>query len=454
MRLYCPAAPQPHSGPVWRLASPAVLVLLTALILLASSAAWAIPKGNARIAVDAHTGEVLVARGSLTRWHPASLTKMMTLYLLFEAMEQGKVKLNDRIAISHRAARQPPSRLGIGAGGSIAVRDAIQILAVKSANDISVAVAEHLAGTEVKFAQRMNAKAKRLGMRRTNFRNASGLHHSQQVTTARDMAVLAVALMRDFPQYYKHFSQKQFRYGQRTYTNTNRMLGVYKGMDGLKTGYIYKAGFNLAASARHGDRRVIAVVMGANSSAQRTRIMQSVLDQAFDRLKQSRRQRITAALPVQLLAPPPVPRSRPGAKVIVAQVTSPPPPSVITAVANPPPMPPERVVADAPVPMPAPAAWLSRHTTAAAAPRSGRYSVQIGAYRSKGEAQRHLVTVISRLPQQLGAPDPLVAHYQQRKGRTLYRARLVGYNSRDDAARTCNWLKNQQTDCLIVASVR
>ena len=239
MRLHSPAATELRSRPVWRLAFP-VLVLLTALVLLAGNAAWAIPKGNARIAVDAHTGEVLAARGSLTRWHPASLTKMMTLYLLFEAMEQGKVKLSDRIVVSRRAARQPPSRLGIRAGGSIKVEDAIQILAVKSANDISVAVAEHLAGTEVKFARRMNAKAKRLGMGRTNFRNASGLHHSQQVTTARDMAILAVALMRDFPQYYKYFSQKKFRYGKRTYTNTNRMLGVYKGMDGLKTGYIFK----------------------------------------------------------------------------------------------------------------------------------------------------------------------------------------------------------------------
>jgi len=382
----------------------------------------AIPKGNARIAVDAFTGEVLVARGSLSRWHPASLTKMMTLYMLFDALERGKTRLNAPIKISSRAARQPPSRLGIGRGGRILVRDAIQALAVKSANDIAVAVAEHLAGSEVQFARQMNRMAKRLGMSRTNFRNASGLHHSRQVTTARDMAILAVALMRDYPQYYRYFGQKRFRFGKRTYRNSNRMLGVYDGMDGIKTGYIFKAGFNLAASVERDGRRVVAVVMGANSSGQRTRIMSAVLKQAFAKLDRSRRARITAPLPVRLKKLPPLPRPRPDERR---------PARVI-------------VTADFDVPIP-PAAPVEL----AEGSDSGdyRYSVQVGAFRQADEATRMLMAVMADLPPGLGDPEFAVM-----RGGRLYRARLVGYANEADAAKTCLWLRRRNTDCLIVVA--
>lgn len=433
------------------------LLLAIAVFLLVNSAAWAIPKGNARIAVDANTGEVLVARGSLTQWHPASLTKLMTLYLLFEAIDDGKTKWSDTITVSRHAARQPPSRLGVGQGGRILVRDAVQALAVKSANDIAVAVAEHVSGSESKFVQRMNQTAKRLGLSRTTFRNPHGLHHSQQVTTARDMAMLAVIMMRDYPQYYRYFSQTRFRYGKRIYTNTNRMLGNYPGMDGLKTGYIFKAGFNLAASAQQGTRRVVAVVMGANSTAQRTLIMRSVLNQAFERLQSSGRKQITTALSVRLLAPPIIPRPRPGtpgAGVIVAQATSEPAASSMAAAVTAPPMPPappERIVASVPVPPPAPGTEMEDIGSSSGADDSGSgFSVQVGAYLSKQEAQRHLVSVISTLPEKLGRFDPHVTHYRNRNSRVLYRARLVGFDTREDAARTCDWLKNQSTDCLIV----
>ena len=400
------------------------LVLLLALLWTGS--AVAIPKGDARFAVDAHTGEVLAARNSLTRWHPASLTKMMTLYLLFDALERGKTRMNATITLSRHAARQPPSRLGLGRGGHILVRDAIQALAVKSANDIAVAVAEHVGGSEAKFVRQMNRTAKRLGMRRTHYQNASGLHHSRQVTTARDMAIMAVALMRDFPQYYHYFSQKRFRYGKRTYANSNHMLGVYPGMDGVKTGYIYKAGFNLVTSVRRGERRVIAVVMGANSSALRTRIMTGVLDSAWARLKRPKRSRIASPLSARLQPLPPLPRPRPGHKG--------------TAV----------LVADAPVPPAAPAA----DGRTFGSEETGDYSVQIGAFLSQKDAERQLVTVMSRLPHRLGEPDPIVAHKRATKGRPAYRARLSGFDSRADAARTCSWLQNRDTDCLIVAASR
>ena len=444
-------------------------LLAAAIVLLSSATASAIPKGNARIAVDGRTGEVLVARGSLTQWHPASLTKMMTLYLLFDAIEQGKTSPGDWITLSRNAARQPPSKLGIGQGGRIRVRDAMQAMAIKSANDIAVAVAEHVGGSEANFVRRMNNTAKRLGLTRTEFRNPSGLHHPRQVTTARDMAILAVALLRDHPEYHYLFSQRKFRYGKRTYTNTNRMLGVYEGMDGLKTGYIFKAGFNLATTVERDGRRVIAVVMGANSTRQRTRIMTGVLDQAFARLNTSHRNRITAALPITLQAPAPVPRARPNMAIAVAaaEFLSTPEkaaaPSKSAVVANAsttpsaqavsiaqaaqaesdaPPPPPLRVATDVPIPTPAPA------TVAAASP----YSIQIGAYRNKGDARRQLVSVIGTLPKTLGSYDPHVTHYRNRSNGTLYRARLMGFESREDAARTCTWLRNRSTDCLIVST--
>lgn len=457
MALYPTGLLHPQTGAKHCRAWLVLAVLAVAFFLLAHSAAWAIPKGNARIAVDANTGEVLVARGSLTQWYPASLTKLMTLYLLFEAIEDGKTKWSDTITVSRHAALQPPSRLGVGQGGRILVRDAVQALAVKSANDIAVAVAEHVSGTEAKFIQRMNQTAKRLGLDRTTFRNPHGLHHSQQVTTARDMAMLAVIMMRDYPQYYRYFSQTRFRYGKRIYTNTNRMLGNYPGMDGLKTGYIFKAGFNLAASAKRGTRRVVAVVMGANSTAQRTLIMRSVLNQAFERLQSSGRKQITSALSVRLLAPSIIPRPRPdgpGAGVVVAQATSA-PPAASGATATPPPMPPsppERVVASVPVPPPAPGTEMEDIGSSSGADDSGSgFSVQVGAYLSKQEAQRHLVSVVSTLPKKLGTFDPHVTHYRNRNSRVLYRARLTGFDTREDAARTCDWLKNQSTDCLIVS---
>ena len=457
------------------------LVAILVGLLLVSADALAIPKGNARIAVDAYTGEVLVARGSQTRWNPASLTKIMTLYQLFDALERGKVTMRTRIKLSRRASRQPPSKLGIGMGRTISVSDAIPALAVKSANDIAVAVGEHLAGSETKFARRMTATARRLGMSKTTFRNASGLHHPSQVTTARDMAILAVAMRRDFPQYYEYFGRKVFRYGRRVFGTHNRMLKSYSGMDGLKTGYIFKSGFNLAASVGRRDKRIVAVVLGANSSAQRSRIMASVLDQAFDRLADPRRKYITRKLPVRLISPPPLPRPRPHstppALLVAYQPPAPPVPSVLASGDRPPlPRPRGGSTTGRPLPAPSPASVsavtfevppqpkqatlaavraLERSTAVKrvnAGPKVGRYGVQIGAYRSFGEAERHLASVIRRLPNRLGEPDPQVAKFNHAKRGTYFRARLVGFGTRDAAARTCRWLKDRRTDCLIVAA--
>jgi D-alanyl-D-alanine carboxypeptidase len=231
--------------------------------------------------VDVGNGRTLQALAADQAHYPASLTKMMTLYLLFEAMDRGKLSAGSRMRVSRWAAAQPPTKLGLLPGRTIMVRDAILALATQSANDVAVVIAEALAGSEDRFALRMTATAHRLGMARTTFRNAFGLHHPQQKTTARDMAVLGRALLRDFPRHYSTFATRTFRYGSARYGNHNRLLGAYRGIDGIKTGYTDQAGFNLVASAERDGRRIIGVVMASPSAATRNARMVALLDEGF-----------------------------------------------------------------------------------------------------------------------------------------------------------------------------
>ena len=206
----------------------------------------------ASLVLDADTGQVLHSVNADTRNYPASLTKMMTLYLVFEALERGEITMKTQWKASARVARQPASRLGLARGAKIRVSDAVLALITKSANDVATLVAESLAGSERDFALKMTAKARELGMARTTFRNASGLGNRGQLSTARDMATLALALIRDFPQYYKLFSTQKYKHGDRTYKNHNKLLTAYEGTDGIKTGYISASGFNLVASVQTG----------------------------------------------------------------------------------------------------------------------------------------------------------------------------------------------------------
>ena len=261
---------------------------ILAVLMLAAFVVVAGPAPAARYAavvIDADTGAVLHGNRSTARRYPASLTKMMTLYLVFERLQNGKYKLSTPLKVPYRATLQPPSRLGVKRGSKISVRDAIRALAVKSANDVATTVAYNIAGDERKFARVMTRKARELGMRRTTFRNASGLWHSKQWTTARDMARLARALMRDFPQYYGYFSVKAFKFRGRTYRSHNRLLRRYPGADGLKTGYISKSGFNLAFSAKRNGRRLITVVMGGRTARSRDRHVAQLTDRVFAALK-------------------------------------------------------------------------------------------------------------------------------------------------------------------------
>lgn len=238
----------------------------------------------ASIVIDAATGVVVSERHADKILHPASLTKMMTLYLTFEAIQQGRLRKTQRLTVSSHAASQPPSKIGLEAGGSIRVEDAILSLVTRSANDISVVLAEGIAGSEFRFARLMTERARQLGMRHTHFVNAHGLHDPLQVSTARDMAVLSRALMRDFPNEYRYFSTNRFVYAGTTYRNHNRLLESYEGLDGIKTGYIAASGFNLAASAVRDGRRLIGVVFGGRTAASRNDHMAELLDAGFARL--------------------------------------------------------------------------------------------------------------------------------------------------------------------------
>jgi D-alanyl-D-alanine carboxypeptidase len=235
----------------------------------------------AAMVVDARNGNILIAANADEQRYPASLTKMMTLYMLFEALREGRVQLNTPIRMSAEAASRPPSKLGLPPGATLSVEQAIFALVTKSANDVAAAVGEHLAGSEERFGQVMTLRARALGMTRTTFRNASGLPDPDNVTTARDMATLGLRLIRDFPDRYRYFSTVHFAWGRQTIRNHNRMLGDYDGADGIKTGFIRDSGFNIVTSAQRDGVRLVGVTMGGSSWVERDRHMGALLDQGF-----------------------------------------------------------------------------------------------------------------------------------------------------------------------------
>ncbi len=256
-------------------------VLLMVCALLVTSPLRAAP--YAAIVMDARTGEVLYEKNANTRLHPASLTKMMTLYIVFQEIEAGNLSLDTKVTISDYAASQPPSRLGLKPGQKIAIRYLIRAAAVKSANDAAAALGDAISGDYVTFAKRMTSTARQLGMDDTTFKNANGLTADGHLSTAHDMNVLGRHLFYDFPQYYNIFSRRTADAGVATVTNTNsRFLDGYEGADGIKTGYTSAAGFNLTASARRGDKHIIATVFGSTSTAARTAKMTELMDIGFD----------------------------------------------------------------------------------------------------------------------------------------------------------------------------
>lgn len=240
----------------------------------------------AAILMDARNREVLYAQAADEIRHPASITKVMTLFVAFDALSDGKLKLNDRITMSAHAAAQKPSRLGLKVGESLSVDQAIRVISVKSANDVAVALAERIAGSEPAFVTMMQRKARELGMRNTVYANASGLSDPTNVTSARDIALLSVAMLREHPEGYSYFSLRDASFGAKTFTNHNHLLGKVIGLDGIKTGYTLDAGFTLAASAMRNNRRLVAVVLGEPSVAVRNRDATNLLEAGFKVLAQ------------------------------------------------------------------------------------------------------------------------------------------------------------------------
>ncbi len=256
--------------------------IMLAAMLFGGSGAQAAP--YAALVMDARTGEVLHSRNADTRLHPASLTKMMTLYLTIEAVKAGRLKLDQKVRISANAARQPPSKIGLRAGQRVRVRDLIRAAAVKSANDAAMALAEAVGGSKQRFAQMMTQKAKALGMTRTTFRNPHGLTEPGHLSTARDMAILGRRLFFDHPEYYGLFSRKKtVAMGKTIYATNRRLLSSYEGADGIKTGYTRAAGYNLVASAHRGSEHVIVSMFGGRSSRQRNQRVAELLDLGFKR---------------------------------------------------------------------------------------------------------------------------------------------------------------------------
>ena len=421
----------------------------------------------ASIVMDADTGIILHQRHANKQLHPASLTKVMTLLMMFDALEQGKVGLRDRIRISKHAASMVPSKLGLPAGSSIRVEDAIYALVTKSANDVAVAMAEHLAGSETNFAKRMTLRARDIGMSRTTFRNASGLHDKRQITTARDMARMARYVIVAYPTYYRYFSTQNFSYNGKNYHNHNRLMKTYDGMDGMKTGYIAASGFNLIASAVRKDRRIIGVVFGGRSSKTRNAHMKELLDNGFNKVKDVRVARVQVPIPGRK----PVPGQYAAVNPTLTQGVS------------------EQARARAAVPriaegfeeligqgdydgaaaarietgLMAVAAHTGQrqhilttpsslgttrtvsHQPAAQIRKDAPWSIQIGAFKSRAATDNAIHKTLKALPSPYSSAQPLIAPMKTSDG-WLFRARLTGY-SKDQAIAACNFVR----DCLPVA---
>ena len=441
-------------------------VFAVSILTILSFFAFSTPahaKGNPRyasIVMDADTGLILHQRYANKSLHPASLTKVMTLLMAFEALESGRLGLKDRIRISNHAASMVPSKLGLAEGSSIRVKDAIYALVTKSANDVAVALAEHLGGTERNFARLMTTKARNLGMSRTTFRNASGLHHSKQVSTARDMAKMGRYVINVYPEYYRYFSRKTFTYQGKTYRNHNRLMDKYSGMDGMKTGYIAASGFNLIASAVRDNRRIIGVVFGGRSSKTRNNHMARLLDRGFNKMRNIRVAK----------AQVPLPERKPAiAHAVAALAAKAPASGEPQRTAN---LSPtlqkgfERLIGEGDFD-PAISRRIETGLLAIAAHKGGTssqrakivsasyqpasvnrkapWSVQIGAFKSRAATDKAIQQTLRVLPKRYAKGQPMIAPLRTANG-WLFRGRLSGY-SKEEALSACNHLH----DCLPVA---
>lgn len=420
-----------------RLTAIVVALVTAAPALGLASTAQANPK-YAAFVMHEGTGDVLFSRYADARRYPASLTKMMTLYVLFEDIDAGRIRLDDEIKVSARAAGQPASKLGIRTGSTIRVETAIEALVIKSANDVATAVAEHVSGSEVAFARRMTRTARDLGMRSTTFRNASGLPNRRQVTTARDMARLARRVRQDFPEFRKYFEQESFTWDGRTYRSHNNVLRSYAGATGMKTGYTRASGYNLATSAEREGHPLIGVVLGGRSGATRDRHMREILDRGFRAIR-ARPTRIKTAF-----VRPPVPVRKPMDAIAETGIVL---ASLDTELAGPSPGADTlnfRALSEAVSALDEGVEEIGQGDTDRADPRD--WSVQVGAYRAQTQAMKRLAAIEAEIAEIAPEADRLIVPNTAR-GRTLYRARF-GEVTAAEAEAVCDVLKPKGEDCL------
>ena len=405
-----------------RAGAPVILAAALAFLTALTPPAQARSR-YAELVVDGTSGRVLVARNVDARKYPASLTKIMTLYMVFEALDKGKLKLDQKLKASRRAAGQPASKLGLRRGEAITVRQAILALVTKSANDVATVVAEKIGGSEFKFALMMTRRARDLGMSRSTFRNASGLPNRRQLSTARDMARLALAIRRDFPHYFEYFARTSFSFRGKTYHSHNTLVGNFRGVDGIKTGYIRASGFNLVTSASRDEGRLVGVLFGGRSPKSRDQRMRKLLVHGFDRLLRG-----SQGLPGQFVRPRgrrdgfshvPVPRNKPVSRPLDTALKT---TTLKTA---------------------------SLKTTVRKTRYDLAWSVQIGAFNQVSSTRHHLDKLTGALPGLLKRAKISIDTVSGNDSIT-YRARLHGMNERQ-AHDLCRRIKNAKFDCLTIA---
>ncbi len=425
------------------------------------------PPVAAAIVVDMNTGIILYSKEPDTPRYPASLTKMMTLYVLFGCLKDGKISLSSDLTVTAHAESQAPTKLGLKQGTTIKVEDAIKALVTQSANDAAVTIAENLAGTETNFARYMTQTARSLGMTNTTFRNASGLPDDEQVTTARDMATLATHLIHDYPQYYGVFQTRYFTYNGRKYRNHNHLLFGYKGTDGIKTGYTRASGFNLTASVHRGDKHLVAVVLGGKTGAQRDAAMRALLDKHFaeaSSTKPTPEQLVAALVPPGAVPQAPTQIPSQPAKPVVAK------PAVTTpAVVTPEPAKPQKptFVQASVTPEPSTVGTPNDEAQGDTADASeadtplrrsgmkpgkqkyaGAFHVQVGAYTSESDAENRLGVVQQEAGDLLDGHLPFTTSFTK-GGTDWFRARFAGF-SKSDADIACDALKKMSVDCVVM----
>lgn len=394
---------------------------------------WTVSAARATVSslvADTRSGFVLESHNADEPLPPASLAKVMTLYLTFGALEDGLISMDDKLPISEHAARQPKSKIGVVAGDTITVHDAILALIIKSANDVAVVVAEALAGDEDRFADLMTQTARTLGLNHTTFKNASGLHADGQETTARDMAVLSMALIEHYPQYYALFSTPSFTYRGQTYASHNAVLDQYEGAEGLKTGFVSAVGYNIISTAKQGDTRLVSVVIGEKNPSRRDLRAMRLLDKGFRQVEIQRRAQADGSLhrafnPLNrkaFIAKPPQDMYRPTLQAGLALTR-------------------QKLRA-----LPVMSQPVQVAVVADAGPEQGdAWGIQVGAFEGQDKARRiaeEAVALLGVINKEILTP---------RANNRFFRSRIIGFKNQNEAHNACRRLQNASWQCFAVA---